>query len=207
MRTERVNESRMARLIAILLLFTVYTAVAVAQDGQKSFAEGSMAINNRGMYVLGGWAVTNIAAGAYGWASFDGQSRYFSQMNLFWNVINLSIAGIALFSNLSTDFSLTGSEEMLTKHLKTEKIFLINSALDVGYMGAGFLMRHLSANTEKRGEMLKGYGNSVILQGGFLLVFDMLMYFIMRDFRTANVETITMTMNRDAILAGINFIF
>ena len=207
MRTERVNESRMARLIAILLLFTVYTAVAMAQDGQKSFAEGSMAINNRGMYVLGGWAVTNIAAGAYGWASFDGQSRYFSQMNLFWNVINLSIAGIALFSNLSTDFSLTGSEEMLTKHLKTEKIFLINSALDVGYMGAGFLMRHLSANTEKRGEMLKGYGNSVILQGGFLLVFDMLMYFIMRDFRTANVETITMTMNRDAILAGINFIF
>jgi hypothetical protein len=207
MRTERVNESRMARLIAILLLFTVYTAVAVAQDGQKSFAEGSMAINNRGMYVLGGWAVTNIAAGAYGWASYDGQSRYFSQMNLFWNVINLSIAGIALFSNLSTDLSLTGSEEMLTKHLKTEKIFLINSALDVGYMGAGFLMRHLSANTEKRGEMLKGYGNSVILQGGFLLVFDMLMYFIMRDFRTANVETITMTMNRDAILAGINFIF
>jgi hypothetical protein len=207
MRTERVNENRMARLIAILLLFTFYTAVAVAQDGQKSLAEGSMAINNRGMYVLGGWAVTNIAAGAYGWASFDGQSRYFSQMNLFWNVINLSIAGIALFSNLSTDLSLTGSEEMLTKHLKTEKIFLINSALDVGYMGAGFLMRHLSANTEKRGEMLKGYGNSVILQGGFLLVFDMLMYFIMRDFRTANVETITMTMNRDAILAGINFIF
>ena len=207
MRTERVNESRMARLIAILLLFTVYTAVAMAQDGQKSFAEGSMAINNRGMYVLGGWAVTNIAAGAYGWASYDGQSRYFSQMNLFWNVINLSIAGIALFSNLSTDLSLTGSEEMLTKHLKTEKIFLINSALDVGYMGAGFLMRHLSANTEKRGEMLKGYGNSVILQGGFLLVFDMLMYFIMRDFRTANVETITMTMNRDAILARINFIF
>jgi hypothetical protein len=207
MRTERVNENRMARLIAILLLFTFYTAVAVAQDGQKSLAEGSMAINNRGMYVLGGWAVTNIAAGAYGWASFDGQSRYFSQMNLFWNVINLSIAGIALFSNLSTDLSLTGSEEMLTKHLKTEKIFLVNSALDVGYMGAGFLMRHLSANTEKRGEMLKGYGNSVILQGGFLLVFDMLMYFIMRDFRTANVETITMTMNRDAILAGINFIF
>jgi hypothetical protein len=207
MRTERVNGNRMARLTAILLLYTVYTAVAVAQDGQKSFAEGSMAINNRGMYVLGGWAVTNIAAGAYGWASFDGQSRYFSQMNLFWNVINLSIAGIALFSNLSTDLSLTGSEEMLTKHLKTEKIFLVNSALDVGYMGAGFLMRHLSANTEKRGEMLKGYGNSVILQGGFLLVFDMLMYFIMRDFRTANVETITMTMNRDAILAGINFIF
>ena len=207
MRTERVNENTMARLIAILLLFTVYTAVAVAQDGQKSFAEGSMAINNRGMYVLGGWAVTNIAAGAYGWASYDGQSRYFSQMNLFWNVINLSIAGIALFSNLSTDLSLTGSEEMLTKHLKTEKIFLINSALDVGYMGAGFLMRHLSANTEKRGEMLKGYGNSVILQGGFLLVFDMLMYFIMHDFRTANVETITMTMNRDAILARINFIF
>ena len=207
MRTERVNENRMARLIAILLLFTVYTAVAVAQDGQKSFAEGSIAINNRGMYVLGGWAVTNIAAGAYGWASYDGQSRYFSQMNLFWNVINLSIAGIALFSNLRTDLSLTGSEEMLTKHLKTEKIFLINSALDVGYMGAGFLMRHLSANTEKRGEMLKGYGNSVILQGGFLLVFDMLMYFILRDFRTANVETITMTMNRDAILAGINFIF
>ena len=93
-------------------------------------------------------------------------------------MVNLSIAGFALYSNYSSDVSLMSEGELLARHLKTEKLFLINSGLDVGYMGAGLLMRHISTNSEKRGELLKGYGNAVILQGGFLLVFDMAMYFI-----------------------------
>ncbi|MDZ7633582.1 MAG: hypothetical protein U5L72_03705 [Bacteroidales bacterium] len=115
-----------------------------AQGDYQSFYTGSLRINNTGMYILGSWAMANIAAGAYGWATATGEMKYFGQMNLFWNVVNLSIAGFALYGNYSTDFSIMGGQELLARHLKTENILLINSALDVGYIGAGFLMRHLS---------------------------------------------------------------
>jgi len=192
-------------LMSVLLLMTVVTMSA--QNGGRSFAEASLAANNGGMYVLGGWALANMAAGAYGWATFEGEKKYFSQMNLFWNVVNLSIAGFALYSNYSTDVSLMNEGELLAKHIKTERLFLINSGLDVGYMGAGLLMRHLSSNSEKRGDLLKGYGNSVILQGGFLLVFDMIMYFIFNDIRPGNLEPAAVITDRDAIAAGIRIIF
>lgn len=192
----------------VMTVLSLLTVIAVsAQDGSRQFGEASMAASNTGMYVLGGWALANMAAGAYGWATFEGEKKYFSQMNLFWNVVNLSIAGIALYSNYSTDLlSITG-EELLARHLKTEKLFLINSGLDVGYMGAGFLMRHLSAKSAKRSDLLKGYGNSVILQGGFLLVFDMVMYFIFHDIRPGSIKPVAFLINQESIAAGIRIIF
>jgi hypothetical protein len=188
-------------------LFLLTAAAVMAQDGGKPFGEASMAANNTGMYILGGWAVANMAAGAFGWVSFDGERKYFSQMNLFWNVVNLSIAGIALYSNQSTDLLSAGADEILARHLKTERLFLINSGLDIGYMGAGFLMRHLSTRSEKRGDLLKGYGNAVILQGGFLLVFDLVMYFVFNDMRPGNFEPTAAVINGEALAAGIRITF
>ncbi len=188
-------------------IFLLTAITVVAQGGAKTFGEASLAANNTGMYILGGWALANMAAGAYGWATFEGERKYFSQMNLFWNVVNLSIAGIALYSLYSTDLITAGTEEILAKHLKTEKLFLINSGLDVGYMGAGFLMRHLSGRAEKRADLLRGYGNAVILQGGFLLVFDMAMYFIFNDIRPGNIEPVSMMLNQEVITAGIRITF
>jgi hypothetical protein len=192
-------------IMSVLLLMTAVTISA--QNGGRPFVEASLEANNAGMYVLGGWALANMAAGAYGWATYEGEKKYFSQMNLFWNVVNLSIAGFALYSNYSTDISLMSEGVVLAKHLKTEKLFLINSGLDVGYMGGGILMRHLSSNSEKRGDLLKGYGNAVILQGGFLLIFDVVMYFIFHDIRPGNIEPVAVMFDREAIAAGIRIMF
>ncbi len=191
-------------VVTILMLMTVF--VLEAQDGSRAFGEVSLAANNAGMYVLGGWALANMAAGAYGWAAFEGEKKYFSQMNLFWNVVNLSIAGFALYSNYSADLLSLGDGEIMTKHLKTERLFLINSGLDVAYMGAGIMMRHLSTGSERRGDLLIGYGNAVILQGGFLLVFDIVMYFIFRDIRPASIE-LTSALQQGTLHAGIRIAF
>lgn len=199
------NKTEKRVVMSAILLLTAITVMA--QDGARTFGEASLAANNTGMYILGGWALANMAAGAYGWASFEGERKYFSQMNLFWNVVNLSIAGIALYSSYSTDLITAGTEEILAKHLKTEKLFLINSGLDVGYLGAGFLMRHLSGRTEKRADLLKGYGNAVILQGGFLLVFDLVMYFVFNDIRPGNIEPTAALINGEALAAGIYITF
>lgn len=188
--------------LPLILLVMVIVSPLQAQGDYPSFYGGSLKINNTGMYVLGSWALANIAAGAYGWASATGDMKYFGQMNLFWNVVNLSIAGFALYGNHTTDFSLMGSEELLARHLKTEKILLINSALDVGYIGAGFLLRYLSAGSATRGDMLKGYGNSVIMQGAFLLVFDLVMYGVLRDYRVDFMEGISLAVSSETVMLG-----
>lgn len=160
------------------LSFTLY-----GQAGYQEFYGRSLGTNTAGMYVLGSWAIGNIAAGAYGWMKNEGDRKYFSQMNLFWNVINVTIAGFALHGNLSTDITVLSDGEIISKHLKAERLFLINSGLDVGYIGAGYLMRRFSESSKTRADLLKGYGSSMILQGTFLLVFDTVMYFILRNQR------------------------
>lgn len=104
-------------------------------------------------------------------------------MNLFWNVVNATIAGIALSNNLGYDCSSVSYDSYLNSHLSTEKTLLINSALDVGYIGTGFLLKYFSTKASQRNDLLKGYGNSLILQGGFLLAFDVVLYALMRNER------------------------
>jgi len=104
-------------------------------------------------------------------------------MNLFWNTVNLAIAGFGLAGTFSTDILTMTHPEMLEKHLKSERLFLINAGLDILYIGGGLYMKHLSSRKEKNKDLLSGYGKSIMLQGGFLLVFDTVMYLIQRNHR------------------------
>lgn len=173
------------RVSFLTLLFVILAiSLAFAQETETiDFYKKSNQINTTGMYVLGGWAIANIAGGAVGWANSTGSSKYFHQMNLFWNTVNLGIAGFALYSNLTNDYSMLLSGEMLLKHTKTENLYLINAGLDVVYIGTGFLLKHLSVNNLNKQDLLKGYGNSIIMQGGFLMIFDLVMWGIQRNHR------------------------
>lgn len=143
----------------------------------------SVNTNNYGMYALGTWAIVNMSTGIYGWSKYSGDRKYFSQMNFFWNTVNISIATISLYNNFSPDASILTDAEIIKKHTKLENIYLINAGLDVIYMGSGAFLRHLSVKNEKNTDLLKGYGNSLILQGGFLFVFDLIMFQIQRSAR------------------------
>lgn len=178
----------------VLLLVSGYL---FAQDDYTQFYNQSMMTSNTGMSILGGWALGNIALGAYGWAQYTGQQKYFNQMNLFWNTVNLTIAGIALYNNYHTDISLLNADQIMSKHVQTEKILLINSFLDAGYIGTGFLLRHFSAKSEQRSDLLKGYGNSLLLQGGFLLIFDVCLYGIMRNQRLDFLNNLNLSITTD----------
>jgi hypothetical protein len=170
-------------LLIFSLLFIGILPIFGQDSGMTDFYIKSNKINTSGMFILGGWAVSNMAVGAIGWANSKGTAKYFHQMNFFWNSVNLGIAGFALYSNLNTDVSLLSAEEMITKHIKTENLYLINAGLDVVYIGTGFLLKHLSTKNLNKQDLLKGYGNSVILQGGFLMAFDLIMWGIQRNHR------------------------
>ena len=191
--TRHTVSSRPVFLLAFAGFFMILLFLNVniqAQEPYVDFYGESLGINNIGMAVLGGWALANISVGTYGWIKQTGQRAYFHQMNLFWNTVNLSIAGIALYSNLSSDFGLLSAEEMLAKQLKTQRIFLINAGLDVGYVATGFILKHLADRYPKNELRLIGYGNSVIMQGTFLFVFDMVMYLIQRNHRMGFLDQI-----------------
>jgi hypothetical protein len=190
---------KLLNTIFAIVLVSLQT-IALPANGQeeyRQFYSESLKATNTGMYVLGGWAITNIATGAYGWSRYDGDTKYFHQMNLFWNTVNLSIAGYALYSNSRLDNSQMGPDEIMERHTRTERILLINTALNVGYIGGGFLMRHFAGRSSNHSDLLKGYGNSVIMQGGFLLLFDLALYGILRRQRIDFLENISVAISPD----------
>jgi len=198
-----MNRDYSKRLFIMSFLLTLTLSVW-GQISHGEFCRKSMRINNTGMVVLGTWAVANMATGAWGWSKYEDNRKYFHQMNLFWNTVNLSIAGIALYSNSNYDCLAAGAEAVLNKHLQTEKILLVNAALDIGYMGTGFLLKHLSGKSEKRADLLKGYGNSLILQGSFLLVFDLALYGIMRNARLDLPVEMSVINFNDLMMIGLS---
>lgn len=168
------------------------------QDPSTAFYQRSLQINTAGMMVLGSWALVNISTGAFGWKNGQGSRLYFHQMNLLWNSVNLAIAGVALYGNMTADYSRWTSAEILARQLKTQHLYLINAALDVGYVGAGFLLGRLAPRYPKNEARLTGYGNSVMLQGTFLLLFDLVMFGLQRNQRLLFLEQATISPLRDA---------
>jgi Family of unknown function (DUF6992) len=194
-------------LIGFLFLCLLIPATVQGQNTYVEYYGESLKINNLGMAVLGGWALANISVGAYGWSQQSGQGAYFHQMNLFWNTVNLSIAGIALYSNISADYSLFSGANLLDKQLKTQQLYLINGAIDVGYVATGFFLKYLAPKYPKNELRLRGYGNSVILQGTFLFVFDFVMYGLLRNHRSGFLDQLSFSPMQDAwgLVCTMNF--
>jgi hypothetical protein len=166
---------------ALITLVILLTAFELYSQNVDEFYSTSSRINRAGMMVLGGWAIGNMAYGGYSTLKFDDERKYFGQMNIMWNVVNAGIAGIALYQLYNTDISMFTPEQMISEHNKTQNLYLINAGLDILYMAGGLYMIHASKSSEKHQFRLKGYGQSVILQGGFLFAFDLVMYFIQRN--------------------------
>ncbi|GAO31380.1 hypothetical protein JCM15548_13736 [Geofilum rubicundum JCM 15548] len=128
-------------------------------------------------------------------------------MNVFWNAVNLGIAGLAIHNNMQIDPLTLAFEEALAEARNIEKILLINSGLDVGYIGVGFLLKHLASGSDKRMNLMTGYGNSLILQGSFLLVFDLILYGVLHAQHMNFVEGISLSMGDSYLGFGWNYRF
>ena len=168
---------RSGKILALLVLLSGVFVPLTAQTGDplETYYENLMERNRYGMMVLGSWAAVNMATGAVGYYRGEGVNRYFHQMNLFWNVVNMGIASTALFSSMPETLSMG---EVLQTQIGFEKAFMVNGALDVAYMAGGLYLIERSKNVTNRATRLRGYGRSVILQGAFLFAFDFTMYFI-----------------------------
>lgn len=134
-----------------------------------------------GMIILGSWAAANLLSSPVLAGRANGSDKYFHQMNGLWNLVNLGIAGAGYLSLAKEDLSALTLSQSVLEQQKIEKLLLFNTGLDVAYMLGGLYMIERSKNVTKNADRLKGFGKSVVLQGGFLFAFDLIFYLTMNN--------------------------
>jgi hypothetical protein len=130
--------------------------------------------NKSNMTVLAAWAGINIIQGSISATNATGSGPYFFRMNAYWNIVNLGIASVGLFQlrkEWTKKYSFTQNQ---LAQQKLEKILLLNTGLDLAYITTGFLLKE-RGNSRNNLQNI-GYGNSLLLQGAFLLIFDLVQY-------------------------------
>lgn len=182
--------------ISIFLFFFTLLANAQSDSLLQKFHLERMNINESAMLVLGSWAVGNILVGTYGNFKASGEAKYFHQFNAMWNVVNLGIAAFGYFNAVNSDPASMTNLEILKDYNSLQSFLLLNAGLDAAYIMTGFYLKERSKNSS-RADRLKGYGNSLLLQGGFLLLFDVTLYFIHQ-----NNANINLYPHLESLLAG-----
>lgn len=195
--------------ILSVLLFIQNNAHAQIQSELDVFNKERIHINKTGMSVLTAWSLGNVAAGGIGYFTADeGEAKYFHQMNGMWGAINtvFVVTGLlqAVKDKKSYDF-----EKTLKQQNSLEKIFLANAALDMVYVSMGFYLLENAKVDLKRSEKYRGWGNSLIMQGGFLCAFDVVMFIVHNRHATKKLSPLikraTFTVNENGV--GLNYRF
>lgn len=196
-------KKRLLLFILVQLLFCGWLHAQTNLINLEEINEKRLSINSSGMLVLGGWAVSNLFIGGIGMTQTSGTTKYFHQMNAAWNTVNLAIAGFGYYglSNQSTGIGLS---ETITEFHNFEKILLFNAGLDVGYMAIGAFL--WERGLRKDSTRMVGYGQSMILQGGFLFVFDAVLYFLSRSESSRLIDSLNyIQVNGTALSLNIPF--
>jgi len=165
-----------------ILLLSVCVWILQGSIAQQNFNDSLAGARNRltrnAMIVLGSWAVANISSGFILAANTSGEAKYFWQMNAYWNFINLGLAGLGYAGMVKAASRKFGFADNYKAQRDIEKLYVFNAGLDLAYIAGGFYLRE-RGKTESSPESMdkfSGYGTSIAIQGGFLLLMDAVMY-------------------------------
>ena len=161
--------------LTIIISITLIAHFAFAQSFTlDSYNAQKNNIDKTGFTVLGSWGAANIIYGAIATSGAHGSNKYFNQMNAIWGATNLGLAALSyvgIKKEIGSNYAST-----LKDQIKLQKIFLFNAGLDLTYIATGLFLNERSKNVIKDSDKFKGYGESVMMQGGGLLIFDIVMY-------------------------------
>ncbi|MBD2724385.1 DUF6992 family protein [Hymenobacter armeniacus] len=137
------------------------------------------ALLGRGLAVLAAWVLLNLLVSGHYLSRADKRrpAYYFHGMNVGWALVNGLLAAWGIYHLQPAAPSGLGLADVVQAQLFNENLFLFNAGLDVAYIMTGYYLRARAALPgETRPARLLGFGRSLWLQGGFLLVFDALMW-------------------------------
>ena len=163
--------------IFLLIIISILCSNMVAQNNPLlAFEKKRLATDKTGMTILASWATANMAVSAFDLNTTNKQVHYYHQMNIIWNGFNTAIAGLGYITAKKTILS-SNISAVLKHQNNTEKTFLFNAGLDVAYIASGAYLKERGKSKINPSKLI-GYGNAVIVNGGFLFLFDMVMYAI-----------------------------
>ena len=143
------------------------------KDTVAKYNTARMKINKTGMTVLGVWGIANIVDGGIGYfTAKQDEWKYFHEMNALWGVVNTTIAAVSLVGTRREMKENVNYQEAYARYHANRKIYLINSGLDLVYIGAGIGLVKYSEHAKNNPALFSGFGKSVAIQGAFLLLFD-----------------------------------
>ncbi|UPT67048.1 MAG: hypothetical protein M0D57_22000 [Sphingobacteriales bacterium JAD_PAG50586_3] len=170
----------MKNMALITILFACSLQTLNAQLADTSLYATRYAKTNRAhAIVLGSWGAVNLLGGTAWALGSTGQTRQFNVMNAAWGGINLGIASL-MFIGLKKENAKTYSlYDNIQRQAQLEKVLLFNTGLDVGYVMGGLAMNYYGQLPDaKNGQRLQGFGKSIMVQGGFLFVQDLVFYLL-----------------------------
>jgi hypothetical protein len=184
----------------IFICFALRGSLSAQTNFNDSLAKARNKIAQKAMISLGTWALANIGSGFILAQSQTGEAKYFWSMNAYWNFINLGLATVGYLSALKASRRSFGFADNFEAQQGLEKLYIFNMGLDLTYIAGGFYLRERSAtqgSAQDRDKFL-GYGNSIILQGAFLLAMDIVVY----CFHHANTKVMNRKLQRLELSAG-----
>ncbi|MBD2767865.1 hypothetical protein IC235_08160 [Hymenobacter sp. BT664] len=150
-----------------------------AASSWSAFSAGRSRLDQRGLVVLGAWAAGNLLVSGIATGQTESSAHYFHQMNLGWGAVNLALAGTGYLAARRTARQPSSDRaDNVRSQLRTENLYLLNAGLDVAYLATGLYLLEKSRNPTAPGsaDRWRGYGQSLLVQGGFLLLFDGFQY-------------------------------
>lgn len=136
-------------------------------------------ISGGAVTVLTGWSLASLATGLVGQNNSDGEVRQFHKRNVLFGAINLGLSGLAILRMRTEASRGYTPAETFKRTAATQKVLLFNAGLDLAYLGYALYTRERAYRyTGDKRDRLRGTGNSLLVQGGFLTVLDFVQYFL-----------------------------
>jgi hypothetical protein len=191
--------------IFFIVITTLHASLVFGQEKPlETYLEKEEKLEKRSMIALTSWGGLNLISGAIGWRTSTGESSYFHQMNASWGLINAGIGTAALL--IHKNKSTTIQDALQSSH-RTEKILYLNTGLDVAYVTAGFLFKSASKNNPENAMRFQGFGNSLLIQGGFLLLFDITQIILHTRHRNLNRDSLWDNLSMSESGLGFKYTF
>jgi hypothetical protein len=171
--------------------FILFCVLSLTVQGQRleQYNEQMYRYNKNGWLTVGGWSVANIGVGTAGiLTAKTEQTKAFHQMNIMVNVVNIGFTIPGLITAMRNDPACFDPKQTYQAQLRQEKVYLFNAGLDLFYMAGGLFLRSSSQNETEWSPQLKGFGNSILIQGAFLFCVDLSMTLLHRRHRLKTLD-------------------
>lgn len=192
-------------LLSLLLVLSFGISAQDSSNWLAEFNQDRLSLNRQGMLVLGSWSIVNMTWSAFNLKHPNGLNQAYHQMNLGWNAVNLIIAGFGYYQSQSIEsLSLLDSWQ---EQESIKRILAVNAALDIAYMAGGFYLRERAKNEADKYNRWEGFGRAIIVNGAFLLSFDLIMYWLHASHGSADLIPYLQNINVNAEGVGIRLNF